>query len=203
RVRPAVRQRHGEARERQVHGDAGAHALRLPRHPARRRAAGEVSGPRRGPAAHPAAIDAEEGRRAGAGAQGKSENRVAGRESATTQEALFHEEVAPGRVFEVVRGNLLEEPVEAIVNAANGELAHGGGVAGIISRAAGAALQEESARIVRSRGPIPTGSAVVTTAGKLPFKGVIHAGGPQRHLRRAARRVRQGLPGGGAALAAA
>jgi O-acetyl-ADP-ribose deacetylase (regulator of RNase III) len=79
----------------------------------------------------------------------------------------------------VVRGNLLEEPVEAIVNAANGRLAHGGGVAGIISRAAGPALQEESNEIVQHRGPIPTGSAVVTTAGKLPFKGVIHAVGPR------------------------
>jgi len=59
-----------------------------------------------------------------------------------------------------VRGNLLEEPVEAIVNAANGHLAHGGGVAGIIARAAGPA-------------------AVVTGAGKLPFKGVIHAVGPR------------------------
>jgi O-acetyl-ADP-ribose deacetylase len=79
----------------------------------------------------------------------------------------------------VVRGNLLEERVDAIVNAANGHLAHGGGVAGIIARAAGPALQEESERIVRSRGPLPTGSAVVTTAGKLPFKGVIHAVGPR------------------------
>ena len=79
----------------------------------------------------------------------------------------------------MVRGNLLEEPVDAIVNAANGQLAHGGGVAGIISRAAGPALQEESSSIVKHRGPIPTGSAVVTTAGKLPFKGVIHAVGPR------------------------
>jgi O-acetyl-ADP-ribose deacetylase (regulator of RNase III) len=79
----------------------------------------------------------------------------------------------------VVRGNLLEEPVDAIVNAANGHLAHGGGIAGIISRAAGSALQEESDRIVATRGPLATGSAVVTTAGKLPFKGVIHAVGPR------------------------
>jgi putative ATPase len=79
----------------------------------------------------------------------------------------------------VVRGNLLEEPVEAIVNAANGHLAHGGGVAGIIARAAGPALQEESERIVRENGPLPTGSAAVTTAGRLPFKGVIHAIGPR------------------------
>ena len=82
-------------------------------------------------------------------------------------------------MFRVVRGDLLQEPVEAIVNAANGHLAHGGGVAGIIARAAGPALQEESDRLVRSHGPFETGSAVATTAGKLPFKGVIHAVGPR------------------------
>jgi O-acetyl-ADP-ribose deacetylase (regulator of RNase III) len=79
----------------------------------------------------------------------------------------------------VVRGNLLEEPVDAIVNAANGHLAHGGGVAGIISRAAGAALQHESDALIRAHGPYKTGEAVATTAGKLPFKGVIHAVGPR------------------------
>ena len=79
----------------------------------------------------------------------------------------------------MVRGDLLKEPVEAIVNAANGHLAHGGGVAGIISRAAGPALQDESDALVAARGLFPTGSAVVTTAGTLPFKGVIHAVGPR------------------------
>lgn len=83
-------------------------------------------------------------------------------------------------LFQVVQGNLLEEPVDAIVNAANGHLAHGGGVAGIIARAAGAALQEESDRLVRERGPFPSGAAVVTTAGRLRFKGVIHAVGPRQ-----------------------
>lgn len=82
--------------------------------------------------------------------------------------------------FQVVRGNLLEEPVDAIVNAANGQLAHGGGVAGVISRAAGPALQAASDRLVRERGPLDTGDAAVTTAGKLPFKGVIHAVGPRQ-----------------------
>ena len=80
----------------------------------------------------------------------------------------------------MVRGNLLEEPVDAIVNAANGHLAHGGGVAAISSRAAGPALQAESDALVRAKGPFPTGAAVVTTAGKLPFKGVIHAVGPRQ-----------------------
>jgi O-acetyl-ADP-ribose deacetylase len=80
----------------------------------------------------------------------------------------------------VVRGDLLAEPVDAIVNAANGQLAHGGGVAAIIARAAGPALQEECERLIAARGPLPTGSAVVTTAGRLPFKGVIHAVGPRQ-----------------------
>ena len=79
----------------------------------------------------------------------------------------------------MVRGSLLDEPVDAIVNAANGHLAHGGGVAGIISRAAGPELQAQSDRLVQARGPFATGTAVVTGAGRLPFKGVIHAVGPR------------------------
>jgi len=84
------------------------------------------------------------------------------------------------RMFQVVRGDLLKEPVDAIVNAANAQLAHGGGVAAVISRAAGPALQAECDRIVRERGPLPTGSAVASGPGKLPFKGVIHAVGPRQ-----------------------
>ena len=80
----------------------------------------------------------------------------------------------------MVRGNLLEEPVDVIVNAANGHLAHGGGVAAIISRAAGPRFQSESNELVKKSGPIPTGGAAVTGAGKLPYKGVIHAVGPRQ-----------------------
>lgn len=83
-----------------------------------------------------------------------------------------------GRTFIVEVADLLCAPVDAIVNAANGHLAHGGGVARAISRAAGAALDEEGDAIVKARGPVATGEAVVTTAGRLPFKGVIHAVGP-------------------------
>jgi len=95
-------------------------------------------------------------------------------------EVLHCEQGAEGRAFEVVRGDLLAEPVDAIVNAANGQLAHGGGVAGILSRAAGPALQDESDRIVRERGAVPTGGAVVTGAGRLPYKGIVHAVGPRQ-----------------------
>lgn len=83
-----------------------------------------------------------------------------------------------GRSFTVEVLDLLTAEVDAIVNAANGYLAHGAGVAEVISRAAGPALDEEGDAIVRARGPIPTGEAVVTTAGRLPFRGVIHAVGP-------------------------
>lgn len=79
-----------------------------------------------------------------------------------------------------MRGDLLGEPVDAIVNAANGHLAHGGGVAGIISRAAGPELQRESSLLVEKHGAFPSGAAVVTGAGRLPFKGVIHAVGPRQ-----------------------
>ncbi len=84
-----------------------------------------------------------------------------------------------GRRFLLVIGDLLREPVDAIVNAANGHLAHGGGIAAVIARAAGPALDEEGRAWVAEMGPVPTGEAVVTTAGKLPFEGVIHAVGPR------------------------
>lgn len=87
---------------------------------------------------------------------------------------------AGGAGFTVVKHDLLREPVDCIVNAANGMLAHGGGVAAAIARAAGPALDEECRRIVAERGPLEVGEAVATTAGKLPHKGVIHVVGPRQ-----------------------
>ena len=74
----------------------------------------------------------------------------------------------------VVKNSIIEEKVEAIVNPANEHLAHGGGVAGLISRAGGPAIQSESNR----KAPIPTGQATFTSAGTLPYKYVIHTVGP-------------------------
>ena len=85
-----------------------------------------------------------------------------------------------GRTFALVVGDLLAEPVDAIVNAANDALAHGGGVARIISRAAGPEFDEESAAYVREHGYIATGNAAVTGAGTLSYQGVIHAVGPRQ-----------------------
>ena len=84
-----------------------------------------------------------------------------------------------GRLFQAVLGDLLREPTDCIVNAANGALMHGGGVAAAIAEAAGEALEEEGDGYIGEHGLIPTGGAVATTAGRLPFKGVIHAVGPR------------------------
>jgi O-acetyl-ADP-ribose deacetylase (regulator of RNase III) len=106
---------------------------------------------------------------------------------------IAREEYPGGRAFEVVVSNLLAETTDAIVNAANGQLAHGGGVAAAIARAAGDALVEEGDRIVSARGPLAVGEAVVTTAGRLPFKGVIHAVGPQQGIGREEERLVRAL----------
>jgi O-acetyl-ADP-ribose deacetylase (regulator of RNase III) len=67
---------------------------------------------------------------------------------------------------------------DAIVNAANGRLTHGGGVAGAIVRRGGSVIQRESDAWVREYGPVSTGSAAITSGGELPARYVIHAVGP-------------------------
>lgn len=82
--------------------------------------------------------------------------------------------------IELVRGNITEQQVDAIVNAANDTLLGGGGVDGAIHRRGGPAILEECREIRRTRYPdgLPTGEAVSTTAGLLPARHVIHAVGP-------------------------
>ncbi|HSK21967.1 MAG TPA: macro domain-containing protein [Egicoccus sp.] len=75
-------------------------------------------------------------------------------------------------------GDLTAQQVDAIVNAANTELQHGGGVAGALSRAAGPSLQAESDAWVREHGPLTDGTAAVTAAGELPSQVVVHVAGP-------------------------
>jgi O-acetyl-ADP-ribose deacetylase (regulator of RNase III) len=81
--------------------------------------------------------------------------------------------------IEAIEADITKLEVDAIANAANTQLAHGGGVAGAIVRAGGRSIQEESDRLA----PIGLGEAVATGAGELPCRWVIHAatmhpGGP-------------------------
>ena len=77
-------------------------------------------------------------------------------------------------------GDLTREEVDAIVNPANSQLAHGGGVALAIRRQAGQEIQEESDRWVREHGPVRTGEVAVSGPGKMAnCKQVIHAVGPK------------------------
>ena len=75
----------------------------------------------------------------------------------------------------LVSEDLTERDVDAIVNAANSRLQHGGGVAGAIVRKGGQVIQQESDRI----GFVPVGSAAMTSGGKLKARRVIHAVGPR------------------------
>ena len=80
-----------------------------------------------------------------------------------------------GKTLRVVAGDITERDVDAIVNAANSRLQHGGGVAGAIVRKGGRVIQEESDAI----GYVPVGHAALTGAGRLPARAVIHAVGPR------------------------
>jgi len=86
--------------------------------------------------------------------------------------------LASGRVIRLVHGDITEERVDAIVNAANSQLQHGGGVAAAIARKGGDVIRQESEAWVRQHGPVPTGRAAITSAGALPCRAVIHAVGP-------------------------
>jgi O-acetyl-ADP-ribose deacetylase (regulator of RNase III) len=80
--------------------------------------------------------------------------------------------------IELVQGDITKLQVDAIVNAANTSLLGGGGVDGAIHRAGGKAILEECIKIRDKQGGCKVGEAVITTAGNLPLKYVIHTVGP-------------------------
>jgi O-acetyl-ADP-ribose deacetylase (regulator of RNase III) len=78
----------------------------------------------------------------------------------------------------LVQGDITAQEVDAVVNAANSSLMGGGGVDGAIHRAGGPAILEECRAIVARQGPLPPGQAVVTTAGNMKARWVVHTVGP-------------------------
>lgn len=83
------------------------------------------------------------------------------------------------KVFKVGIRDLLGAPTDGIVNPANSGLSHGGGIAAIISKEGGPQIDKHCAKYIEKYGRIPVTKAVATTAGRLPYKGIIHAVGPQ------------------------
>jgi O-acetyl-ADP-ribose deacetylase (regulator of RNase III) len=84
-------------------------------------------------------------------------------------------------VLRLVQGDITVQEVDAVVNAANSSLMGGGGVDGAIHRAGGPAILEECKAIRQRHGRLPTGEAVITTAGRMPARHVIHTVGPVWH----------------------
>ena len=86
--------------------------------------------------------------------------------------------VKPSVILSVIKGDITEQNVDIIVNAANSSLLGGGGVDGAIHRKGGQAILDECRQIRAKQGKCDTGQAVITTAGSLPAQYVIHTVGP-------------------------
>ena len=86
--------------------------------------------------------------------------------------------LSTGQTVQIVQGDITTEAVDAIVNAANEHLQHGGGVAWAISKKGGPAIQKESDDWIRQHGPVSHSHPAWTSGGLLPAKYVIHAVGP-------------------------
>jgi O-acetyl-ADP-ribose deacetylase (regulator of RNase III) len=91
---------------------------------------------------------------------------------------LFEEILASGQHLQLVHGDITLEVVDAVVNAANRFLQHGGGVARAIVCRGGDQIQEESNQWIKSHGPITHAEPAYTSAGRISCRYVIHAVGP-------------------------
>lgn len=93
--------------------------------------------------------------------------------------SILREKKLPGgQTLQLVEGDITVETLDAIVNAANRHLQHGGGVAWAIARAGGPAIQQESDDWVRKHGPLNHSEPAYTSGGRLQCRYVIHAVGP-------------------------
>jgi len=81
-------------------------------------------------------------------------------------------------LIKIIKGDITALKVDAIVNAANSHLAHGGGLAGLLLQKGGLTIQQESDAWIAEHGTVATASTAVTEAGALPSRFIIHAVGP-------------------------
>lgn len=93
-------------------------------------------------------------------------------------EVLLKHPLPNAKTFQIVQGDITQENVDAIVNAANSQLQHGGGVAWTISRRGGEVIQRESKDWIAKHGEVSHAEPAWTSAGDLPCRYVIHAVGP-------------------------
>jgi O-acetyl-ADP-ribose deacetylase (regulator of RNase III) len=93
-------------------------------------------------------------------------------------QAVNEQHFASGQHLQLIRGDITQERVDAIVNAANAYLQHGAGVAGAISLNGGPQIQEESEAWLKKNGPVTHENPAYTSGGRLPCRYVIHAVGP-------------------------
>ena len=91
---------------------------------------------------------------------------------------IAEHQLPKARVLRLIHGDLTEERVDAIVNAANAQLQHGGGVAGAIAGKGGPEIQMESDAWVRAHGLVQHDDPAITSAGQLPCDFIIHTVGP-------------------------
>ena len=105
-------------------------------------------------------------------------------EQSSSNTILFQTSFQPGHnalcvQLSLVRGDILKEVVEAIVNPANSKLDHIGGLAKVIADAGGSQIQKESTQYVKENGEVNAGKAICLSPGLLPFKKLIHSVGPR------------------------
>lgn len=93
-------------------------------------------------------------------------------------QVLIERQITDNCIIQIVKGDITEETSDAIVNAANRHLQHGGGVAGAIAQKGGPQIQKESDAWIHNHGLVKHDKPAYTNAGKLPSKFVIHTVGP-------------------------
>ena len=110
----------------------------------------------------------------------EEEAEEANRATASLHRKICHGITDDGRTVNIMQGDLTEFLADVIVNAANEQLNHVGGIAGIIVRKGGSIVQEESTKYVERAGQLSVGDAVLLKAvGNLPCKAIVHAVGPR------------------------